>query len=52
MLGHFLLVCIGASIFVGGLALTFTGVGALFGIPMMAVGMGLVETHTPGGKRA
>jgi hypothetical protein len=43
--GRFALVCVGAGTMTIGLSLTFTGVGALFGIPMMAIGWGLVEIN-------
>jgi hypothetical protein len=44
---RFVFSCVGAGLFVGRLALCLTGVGAIFGIPLMAVGMGMVETNKP-----
>jgi hypothetical protein len=43
--GRFALVCVGAGTITIGLSLTFTGVGALFGIPMMGIGWGMVEIN-------
>jgi hypothetical protein len=43
--GRFALVCVGGGTLTIGLSLTFTGVGALFGIPMMAIGWGIIEIN-------
>jgi hypothetical protein len=52
MIVRFLLVCLGTGMFVGGLGLSLTGVGALAGLPMIAVGFGLVEANANGPRRA
>jgi hypothetical protein len=44
--GQFALVCIGGGMITTGLTLCVTGVGAIFGIPMMAVGWGIIENNT------
>ncbi len=42
-LGRFALICLGGSLAVGGLGLTMTGIGAIFGIPMIAIGVALID---------
>jgi hypothetical protein len=51
MIVRFIFVCIGSGVFVAGLGLTITGIGAIFGIPMMAFGMGLVESNSAQPRR-
>jgi hypothetical protein len=43
--GRFALICVGGGTMTIGLSLTITGVGAIFGIPLMAAGWGLVEVN-------
>ena len=48
---RFFFVCIGAGMFVGGLGLSITGIGAIFGLPMMALGLSMVETNASTPRR-
>ena len=41
-LGRFALFCLGASLVFGGLGLAMTGIGAVFGLPMIAGGLALL----------
>jgi hypothetical protein len=43
--GRFALICVGGGTMTIGLSLTITGVGAIFGIPLMAAGWGLIEIN-------
>jgi hypothetical protein len=45
-LRRFVLVCVGGGLFAIGFGLTITGIGAIFGIPMMALGWGLIEINS------
>jgi hypothetical protein len=42
---RFASVCLGTGLFVGGLGLSITGVGAIVGLPMMAIGMSLAVNN-------
>jgi hypothetical protein len=45
-LRRFVLVCVGGGLFAIGFGLTITGIGAIFGIPVMAFGWGLIEINS------